>query len=206
VEPVAIEPLSRARIDEAAATLSRAFYDSPLFEFVFPKGTARLRMTDAMFKGILHDALPFGGAHIATDRDGIAGAVAWYPPEAYPVPPRRQVAKWFRLPLLLRYAPSRAVVAMRYLNASEAVHPKDHHWYLNLLGVDPRHQGEGIGAQLIDRTLDHLDEQGLSAYLETDKESNLAWYARRRFELRETLHPVEGGPPVWTMWRHPRQA
>jgi GNAT superfamily N-acetyltransferase len=203
VEPVAIEPLTRARVDEAAATLARAFYDSPLFGYVFPKGTARLRITEAMFKGILHDAMPFGSVLMATDRDGIAGAVAWYPPEGYPVPRRRQAMKYIRLPVLLRHAPRRAGVAMRYLSGSEAVHPKEHHWYLALLGVDPRHQGEGIGARLVDRTLDALDEQGLSAYLETDKESNLAWYARRRFELRETLHPVEGAPPVWTMWRNP---
>ena len=38
MEPVEIEPLTRARVDEAAATLSRAFYDSPLFGYVFPKG------------------------------------------------------------------------------------------------------------------------------------------------------------------------
>ncbi len=204
MEPVEIEPLTRARVDEAAATLARAFYDSPLFGYVFPKGTARLRITDAMFKGILYDALPFGNVLVATDRDGIAGAVAWYPPEGYPVPPRRQAMKYLRLPVLLRHAPRRVGVAMRYLNASDGVHPKDHHWYLNLLGVDPRHQGEGIGALLIDRTLDVLDREGLSAYLETDKESNLAWYARRRFELRETLHPTPDGPPVWTMWRDPK--
>jgi GNAT superfamily N-acetyltransferase len=205
VEPVEIEPLPRARVDEAAATLARAFYDSPLFGYVFPKGTARLRITEAMFKGILYDALPFGSVLMATDRDGIVGAAAWYPPEGYPVPPRRQAMKYARLPVLFRHAPRRVPVAVRYLTASDAVHPKDHHWYLNLLGVDPRHQGEGIGALLIDRTLDVLDEQGLSAYLETDKESNLAWYARRRFELRETLHPVPGAPPVWTMWRDPRE-
>lgn len=204
MEPVEIEPLTRPRVDEAVATLARAFYDSPLFGFVFPKGTARLRITEAMFKGILIDALPFGSVFVATDRDGIVGAVAWYPPEGYPVPPRRQARKYVRLPVLFRHAPRRVPVALRYLNASDAVHPKDHHWYLSLLGVDPRHQGEGIGALLVDRTLDVLDEQGLSAYLETDKESNLAWYARRRFERRETLHPAEGGPPVWTMWRNPK--
>jgi GNAT superfamily N-acetyltransferase len=203
VEPVEIEPLSRARVDDAAATLARAFHDSPLFGYVFPKGTARLRITEAMFKGILLDALPFGGVLAASDRDGIVGAVAWYPPEGYPVPPRRQALKYVRLPVLLRHAPRRAGVALRYLNASDAVHPKEHHWYLNLLGVDPRHQGEGIGALLIDRTLDVLDREGLSAYLETDKESNLAWYARRRFELRDTVHPTDDGPPVWTMWRSP---
>jgi GNAT superfamily N-acetyltransferase len=204
VAPVVIEPLTRARVGEAAATLARAFYDSPLFEFVFPAGTARLKVTAAMFTGILVDVLPFGTAHVAVDRDGIVGAAAWYPPEGYPATPRRQAMKYVRLPVLLRHAPRRMGVAMRYLQASERVHPKAVHWYLNLLGVDPRHQGEGIGARLVDHRLHQLDREGLPAYLETDRESNLAWYARRRFEPRETLHPEPGGPPVWTMWRDPR--
>ena len=79
------------------------------------------------------------------------------------------------------------------------------HWYLGILGVDPRHQGEGLGARLIDHTLDRLDREGLPAYLETDKESNLAWYARRRFELRETLHPVAAGPPSGPCGATPRR-
>lgn len=203
METVTIQPLTAARISETTSTMARAFYDSPLFEFVFPKGTARLRIMAAMFRGILMDALPFGAVHTAVDRDGVVGAVAWYPPEGYPATPRRQALKYVRLPVLLTQAPTRAGVAMRYLRASERVHPKDLHWYLNLLGVDPRHQGEGIGARLIDHTLERLGREGLPAYLETDKESNLAWYARRRFELRETLHPVPDGPPVWTMWRDP---
>jgi GNAT superfamily N-acetyltransferase len=203
VDTVTIEPLQRSQVDETARMLARSFDDSPLFEFLFPKGPARLKITAGTFRGTLLDALPFGAVHIAVDGSGVLGAACWLPPEGYPITPRRQAWILARLARLAPRAPSRLPDSMRYLSATDRVHPKALHWYLAILGVDPRRQGEGLGGRLIDHTLDQLDPQGLPAYLETDKEENLAWYARRRFELRETLHPVRSGPPVWTMWRDP---
>lgn len=203
MESISIEPLSRSLVDEAAKSLARAFDDSPLFAFLFPKGRARLRINAGMFRGTLIDALPFGAVHAARNSSGIVGTACWLPPEGYPVTPWRQLVLLARIATLAPQAPTRLVDSMRYLNATDKSHPKAMHWYLSLLGVDPRHQGEGVGARLIDHTLEHLDREGLPVYLETDKASNLAWYARRRFELRETLHPVASGPPVWTMWRDP---
>jgi GNAT superfamily N-acetyltransferase len=202
VEPFSIEPLTRARVDATAEMLARAFDDSPLFGFLFPRRGARLRITAGTFRGTLIDALPFGAVHVACTGTAVVGAACWLPPDGYPITPRRQAMLFARMAVLVPWAPTRLVDSMRYLNATDRVHPKAMHWYLGLLGVDPARQGEGVGAQLVDHTLARLDREGLPAYLETDKESNLAWYARRRFELRETLHPVASGPPVWTMWRN----
>jgi GNAT superfamily N-acetyltransferase len=204
VEPISLEPLNRSGVDEASEALARAFDDSPLFSFLFPKREARLRITAGTFAATLIDALPFGAVHVARDRDGIVGAACWLPPTGYPVTPRRQAVVLARMAMLVPRAPTRIFPSMRYLAATDNAHPKTLHWYLALLGVDPSRQGEGVGARLVDHTLEQLDREGLPAYLETDKESNLAWYARRRFEPRDTLHPVPTGPPVWTMWRDPK--
>jgi GNAT superfamily N-acetyltransferase len=203
VGPVSIEPLDRSDVDEAAQALARAFDDSPLFQFLFPKPSARLRINAGTYRGTLLDALPFGAVHAARDASGIIGAACWLPPTGYPITAKRQAILVARLATLIPLAPTRLPTSLRYLRATDQAHPKDLHWYLALLGVDPSHQGEGVGARLVDHTLEQLDREGLPAYLETDKESNLAWYARRRFELRRTLHPERTGPPVWTMWRDP---
>lgn len=204
MDPVTIEPLSPTLVNETSRTLARAFDDSPLFGFLFPKGPARLKIMAGTFRALLVDALPFGAVHVACDELGVIGCASWLPPEGYPISRKRQTILTARMARLIPRAPTRWPVSMRYLNTTDEVHPKEMHWYLSLLGVDPRHQGEGVGARLIDHTLERLDREGLPAYLETDKESNLAWYDRRRFELRETLHPVQAGPPVWTMWRDPK--
>lgn len=203
METITIEPLRPSLVDETARMLARSFDDSPLFRFLFPKGPARLRINAGAFRGTLIDALPFEALHVAHDDIGVIGAACWLPPDGLPVTPRRQAVLAARMLTLVPHAPTRVGTAMRYLRASDRVHPKEMHWYLAILGVDPRHQGHGIGARLIDHTLARLDREGLPAYLETDKESNLAWYARRRFEVRETLHPKQSGPPLWTMWRDP---
>jgi hypothetical protein len=51
--------------------------------------------------------------------------------------------------------------------------------------------------------LDRCDGEGVTAYLETQKEENLAYYARHAFELIEKVD-VGGVPPVWTLSRKPR--
>ena len=48
--------------------------------------------------------------------------------------------------------------------------------------------------------LERCDAEGLPAYLETQKEENLAYYARHAFELVQKVE-VDGVPPVWTLLR-----
>jgi GNAT superfamily N-acetyltransferase len=203
VSPVEIVPLTRADVDDASRMLARSFDDSPLFRFLFPSERTRPRIVAKSFRATLLDALPFGQVAVARDTTGIIGLASWFAPDGYPLTTKRQAAVLARMTMLVPLAPTRVVDSWRYLSASDKVHPKNLHWYLGILGVDPPRQGEGHGAALIDRTLVRLDDEGLPAYLETDKESNLAWYARRRFELRKTLHPAPSGPPLWTMWRDP---
>jgi hypothetical protein len=50
--------------------------------------------------------------------------------------------------------------------------------------------------------LETADREGLDCYLETQKAENLAYYGRFGYEVVEELHPVQGGPPMWTMRRH----
>ena len=94
--------------------------------------------------------------------------------------------------------------ATRTLSAIEKRHPKDPpHYYLAILGTDPDHQGKGIGSSLLRPVLDICDHDGVGAYLESSKESNIAFYARHGFELTGEVR-LPGGPLVWPMWREPR--
>ncbi|HEY4398469.1 MAG TPA: GNAT family N-acetyltransferase, partial [Acidimicrobiia bacterium] len=71
-------------------------------------------------------------------------------------------------------------------------------------GVEPAHQGEGLGGTLLDAVLGRLDTTGVPAYLETSTEANVAWYRHHGFEMQQEIRPAPAGPPVWTMWREPR--
>jgi ribosomal protein S18 acetylase RimI-like enzyme len=86
----------------------------------------------------------------------------------------------------------------------ERLHPKEvpePHWYLPLLGVDPRLQGQGAGSALLRLILDRADKDGLSAYLWTAKARNVPFYQRHGFEvLTEGVEPTSG-IRFWTMRR-----
>ena len=93
--------------------------------------------------------------------------------------------------------------ALRVVTTIERQHPRTPHWYLAVLGTDPIHQGKGIASALLAPILERCDREGIGAYLESSKESNIAFYRRHRFEVTGEI-ALPGGPKVWPMWRDPR--
>ena len=96
------------------------------------------------------------------------------------------------------------VRGLRALGALERSHPSEPHWYLEFVGTHPDHQGTGIGSALVRAVTDRCDSEGLPAYLESSKESNVPFYARHGFEVRDEIHLPSGGPTLWPMWREPK--
>ncbi len=191
------------QIRVTAEVLARAFADSPITTYLVPKERARIITMRGFFIGGLVDAHKHGEAWVATVDGTVVGAGTWNPPGAYPPGARRQARQALHLLTVAPVAPGALLKSLRYLRAVEAAHPKAEHWYLATLGVDPEHQGRGYGGMLLDAVLPRADERGMPSYLETDKERNLAYYARYRFTETGKLTPAADGPPTWTMWRDP---
>ena len=84
-----------------------------------------------------------------------------------------------------------------------AIHPREPHWYLSILGVSPDRQGAGVGTRLLEDWLLDVDARGHPAYLETDREQNLAFYARAGFEISKELEILD--VPIWCLWRPGRR-
>jgi len=72
-----------------------------------------------------------------------------------------------------------------------------------VLGTDPVEQGKGIGSALMRPVLERCDEEGIGAYLESSKHSNLAFYGRHGFDVTREIELTDG-PTIWPMWRAPR--
>lgn len=198
--------ISRMRYEQIRVTaevLARAFDDSPIMVFLLPKDRPRTIGMRAFFIAGLVDAHQHGEAWLVTVDGSIVGAGVWLAPGAYPPGARRQGRQLLHLLTAVPAAPLALLRSLRYLRAVEAVHPKEEHWYLATLGVDPPHQGHGYGTRLLEAVLPRADETGAPTYLETDKERNLAYYARHRFVETNKIFPATDGPPTWTMWRDP---
>lgn len=82
-------------------------------------------------------------------------------------------------------------------------HPSGPHWYLPLIGVDPRSQGMGYGTALIESALERCDAEHLPAYLESTNERNIPLYERNGFEVIGTIQAGDS-PPLWPMLRQAR--
>jgi hypothetical protein len=51
--------------------------------------------------------------------------------------------------------------------------------------------------------LEICDRDGVPAYLESSKESNIAFYERQRFELIDEVSVPGSSVRLWLMWRDP---
>jgi GNAT superfamily N-acetyltransferase len=185
--------------------LARAFYDDPLFNFFVPDPISQTKGLLAFMGASVVDATPFGEIWIARTAGKFACGAVWLPPGAYPRGTRRDLMTNLRgLPTFVRSG-RRLAGAVRLLNALDKAHHAidEPHYYLAILGTDPLYQRSGAGSAALRPVLDRCDREGVTAYLETQKEENLAYYARHAFELIEKVD-VGGVPPVWTLSRKPR--
>ncbi|MBX3111630.1 MAG: GNAT family N-acetyltransferase [Fimbriimonadaceae bacterium] len=75
------------------------------------------------------------------------------------------------------------------------------HVYVSMLGVDPAYQGRGYGADLLAAAMGFARSRPgcVGLCLETEVESNVAWYERQGFRVVATAH--FDGVDVWAMHR-----
>ncbi|HET6780548.1 MAG TPA: GNAT family N-acetyltransferase [bacterium] len=129
--------------------------------------------------------------------DGYAGAALWLPPD---VQPDEDVMT----ELLQRTASDRIQEdVFGVLEEMGRYHPSEPHWYLPLMGVDPFHQGKGLGSALMQHALLPCDRDQKLAYLESTNPKNIPLYKRHGFELLGTIQ-VGTSPPLFPMLRKPR--
>jgi ribosomal protein S18 acetylase RimI-like enzyme len=182
-----------------AATLARAFYDDPVASWAFRADGVRLRALERFQAIRTRQLMP--GEEIWMSEGGKCAAL-WAPPGAWRTTAREDAAltRCFMHPLLFARMP---LVTAGFLGL-EAKHPRDpQHYYLAVLGTDPDSQGQGLGSALMGPVLEQCDRDGVAAFLESSKESNIAFYARHGFRVTQELRLLRG-PPMWQMWRDPR--
>jgi GNAT superfamily N-acetyltransferase len=175
----------------------RAFEDDPLITWMLPPDDFDRRATllfDCMIRAsMIHES-------IYTTDDGVCTAV-WAPPGhwAFSEEQFAMMAEPFA-----EAAGERVDRALGVLIELAEVHPSEPHWYLEGLGTHPDWQRRGMASAVLAPVLDLCDADGLPAYLETQKESNVPFYRRHGFEVIGTKQLSDGAPNMWLMWREVR--
>jgi ribosomal protein S18 acetylase RimI-like enzyme len=201
-----LRPLRREELPIATETLTLAFDDDPLFQFLLPDPKPRRAWISWFMRSTLNECIAIDGAFTLSDDEGgpNAGALGVMKPGTWPRPLLRTVRA---------LAIPRALPSWRWLKVGlhlegriRELHPTDPHLYVNLVGVHPSKKGQGLGAALVRHAAEIAKAANVRMYLETSNPKNLPFYRRFGFEVKTeiTSHireddPHGSGPPLWTM-------
>lgn len=191
-----VRHVARPDVEALAGVLARAFDDDPIWTWMFPDETARRKRLPPMFRRFLRHSVSRGDT-VRTDSLG-RGAAIWRSPGYWRETRSQQVRLALAMAPLFRGAGERI---MALGATAEAHHPDEPHWYLATLGTDPGSQGRGIGSALLADNLARCDRDGVPAYLETETEANVAFYAHHGFAVASEADVPKSGPHMWFMWR-----
>ena len=189
-----IRTAAAADTERCLAVLTLAFDADPPCRWAWPDPQQYLEAFPRF-------ARAFGGAAIehgtANYHEGFSGVALWLSPGVTP----DEASLISVVQDTIKGATKDAMFSM--FEQMDAFHPREAHWHLPLVGVDPAHRGKGIGAALLRHVLNACDSQKLLAYLEATSWQNLRLYERNGFEALGTIQ-VADSPPVVPMMRKPR--
>jgi ribosomal protein S18 acetylase RimI-like enzyme len=194
--------IRRARsedIPQLAAVLARAFFDDPVASWAWKPDDLRLAALERFQATRIRQLIVHEEVWCSED---LACAALWAPPGHWhaTLSETAQLLPSFMRRRLFARMP---MVAIGW-EKLERGHPrKPPHFYLAVLGTDPEAQGRGIGSAVLRGVLDQCDRDGVAAFLESSKESNIAYYSRHGFRVTEEVRLMRG-PSMWRMWREPR--
>jgi ribosomal protein S18 acetylase RimI-like enzyme len=185
-------------VPRIATTLSRAFFDDPVFRWAVPDDDRRWEVIPGVFS-------LFTGAFLRHDEIYLAGkgggAALWAPPGQAPVDEKHADEFTLRLEQVV------GADAERFFKVAGLIdehHPHGSYYYLQFMGVEPECQRRGIGSALLDNVLGRCDREGARAYLNATSPQNKRLYERHGFRATAEFAPA-GGPPLWAMWRDPKR-
>lgn len=180
--------------ESVTASMLAAYVGDPLLRWFFPRPETYFSAAPLVLKY-------FAGAafenRTAYRTEQFEGAALWLPPGVSPD------EEGLGQVMQDNIDPERHEQVFGMLEQVGAGHPEDPHWYLPVMGVDPRVQGQGYGAALLGKSLDDCDSSCGLAYLESSNPTNVPFYHRHGFEVIGEIR-IDGGPVVTRMLRKGR--
>lgn len=194
--------LTPSQRDQAAEMLTSAFQNDPMYAIILPDAILRARPLRSLWRAVIRCCLLYGEVYSTPDVRGVA---CWLPPGS------TNISLWRSLraglpQATMRFPGESRRRLMDLVGYTEDLHRRlmsTSHWYLMALGVDPLHQRQGIAGRLLQPVMERSGADGTPCYLETQTESNVAFYQRRGFDV---VHEgdVPGYPVrIWVMVRQP---
>jgi ribosomal protein S18 acetylase RimI-like enzyme len=180
----------------AVAILTRAFADDPVINWIMRDDEWRPQYLFGLFLRAFNESMSMNMAYVSSVQNELAGVSCWYPP-----------GKKFDPSFLLFFefvgwSMEKMGRLWRLSDAVEAVHPKEPHYYLFSIGVDPLAQGKGCASEVMRAHLAKADAEGIPCYLENSNPKNTPMYEHFGFVNKGKIElGEEGAPQILSMWR-----
>ena len=187
-------PAAKADIPAMTKTLVRSFANEPFHQWMVPDSKRWTEKAPGYFQAYIKMILRDGCADII--EDGF-GAALWLSPQR----PGGSFLSRIQIPFVLwRLSGAKFAHVWNVIPKIEKSRPKDPHWYLDVLGVDPDRARQGLGKALLRHSLKRSDDAGMSVFLHVMSEENCRYYERQGFTVRSrtALAPELS---LWTMTR-----
>lgn len=177
--------IALADAERAIATIMLAFSADPAARWTYPDAHDYLMHFPGIVRGLGGDALTRGTGY---EIGGFAGAALWLPPGAHPDDEALGAI------VQSSVAAERQAECFTVFERMASYHPKEPHWFLPLIGVDPRCRGRGYGSALLRQVLAQCDRDHIAAYLESSNPANIPLYERHGFVVLGSIQ--EGSSPT----------
>lgn len=194
-DPDGLTRLNEADTELAAAQLSQAFQNYPVFIYVYPDDNERKDKLPHFFKSMVHKGLQQGEVYATSA--AMEGVAVWLPPGI-----GGGLSGAFEVD---REAYERFSYYGQCVYAVREEHAPAQHWFLELIGVVPEYQGKGFAGRLLGPMLDRMDREHLPCYLDTEIEKNVALYEHYGFRVLDDTIVPKTTVRSWGMLRAERR-
>ncbi|MFW9828010.1 MAG: GNAT family N-acetyltransferase [Candidatus Thorarchaeota archaeon] len=193
--------LSKKNLKPASIMLSRAFQNDPLIRWQIPEINKRLMKIQNYWEFYLRIGLKYGKVY-ATSKD-LEGIAIWRPPST-------NISYWNYLTNgIIKFLFKFGIKNTKKITFVQAVKDsirnifmKGSYWYLQLIAVDPIHQGKGFASTLLKPMLNRIDKKNLPIWLETNLKKNVTFFDHFDFSTLEEIIIPNTNLVTWFMIRY----
>jgi len=186
-------------LDKASEVLGRAFFDDPDTMKILPDDDARKKKLKHFFKCFVKFGLLYGEVYAPSNE--LEGISVWVHSSTKDMTIWRNLRSGFMGLILKVNGKAMNVFSSYGKQMDEAMKTviSGEHWFLFIIGVDPKHQRKGYGTKMIDPMLKKIDSEKLPVMLDTNKQENIGYYEKFDFEVVQTYKVLDN--PHWGMVR-----